>query len=114
MHYFKVGVCDDGTPLTGVLIECPCGRKDKICVLQGDIPLSYLLGEAMKKWCDVVGMEKPDVHDMASKVQCMFYMVKAYHERALELFVEGKQLSFKLTYCVYLALKRYIEGVMTF
>jgi hypothetical protein len=112
MPAFKMGVYDDGTPLTGVLIKCRCGRKDDMCVLQGDITLSYLVDESMKKWCDGVFMEKSDVCDMASEVQCMLYMVKAYQERFLELFVEGKQLLSKLPPCVYLALKSYIEGNM--
>jgi hypothetical protein len=93
------------------LIKYHC---DNIFVLEEDITLSYLVDEAMKKLCDGADMEKPDVHCMAGEVQCMFYTVKAYHERALELFVQGKQLSFKVPECVYLALKRHIEGNMTF
>jgi hypothetical protein len=31
---FKLGVDDDGTPLTDVLIKYHCGMKDKTCVLE--------------------------------------------------------------------------------
>jgi hypothetical protein len=68
----------------------------------------------MKKWWYGVDMEKHDVRNTASELRCMFYMVKAYHDRALDLFVEEKKLLFKMPECVYLVFKHYIEGTITF
>jgi hypothetical protein len=43
MHDFKIGVCDYGTPLTGVLIKCRCDQEDDMHVLQGDNNIYYLV-----------------------------------------------------------------------
>jgi hypothetical protein len=90
---FELDVGDDDTTITGVLIKCQCDRKYKTYVCpqrRHHTTLSYLVDEAMKKkWYDGADMEKPDVRDMAGEVRCVFYMVKAYHERSLTLCFQG-------------------------
>jgi hypothetical protein len=84
---------DDGTPFTGVFIKCQCGRL--VSSKKRYITIVFLVDEAIHKLCEGADTEKPDVHLMAGQVRCMFYMANAYHDRALELFVQGKQLWFK-------------------
>jgi hypothetical protein len=93
---FELGVYEDGTPHTGVLIKCDRGRNDKTCVLKEDINVVYLVDVATNKWCEGADMEKHNIRDMAGEVRCMFYMANSYQERTLEMFVKGKQLWFKV------------------
>jgi hypothetical protein len=96
MDDFELGVNDDDAPITGVLIKCHRGRKDNIFFLEEDITAVYLVHEAIKNWCEGADMENTDVRDMTGEVRYTLYIAKAYPERALELFFQGKKLRSKV------------------